>query len=894
MTATKPTGSQTLEGYAAQLAGYPLAETPRGGMENGFAGVTLGGSKPATAQAPEGEQNPFAGMGPILENADPDVFKLTDGLVLRQELLAKNHLAQDNYYTCLVSGYPWADLVHDTTRDVYTFNPLYGGSGLTIQAVPNKNLDLVNKAASTVLSDFPEAEAEPLDDSEEAEAAVDMANRFLAQNASEQGTNDAVLFDDRVKRALVTASSYLEAWTDPTGGGYVPLEIKAHPEAVSPDDPLVGPDGQPTTEYVLRYVTADNQFTTDASQAAPQWQPKIMASCWERAHIRVFPEHLPVHLAEKVIILGYCTLGEGKRRWKSIGQMSPEDLSALCDWQPQRYPSLLPPFQRARWKLTDGREKEKSGSSDERIMFYYHIYQRATPDYRKGADVVVTGAMKGFVIDRKLLATDVEVPKAQGRTTETRCREIPVVQITPRADPNGRDPSGLSFLEQFVGATQNNALLASGYWEGVDRTLHTPYAIPMTSPIEGWQVKDARASEDFLIITRMEDKPTQLPPPVMPTGFFEMFSLSDEAINSIANQERAAQGAENSKERSGKALQIAINRNNIANTPMQVSTNNSVARWNRIKIEIAMSDYTTPQLIGYVGDDGSYKEDEFTGVDFALVGKVSIKAGTGTMMPPDQKVQYLSNLRAGQLIDDGEAKEAARPAFAKQLGLPPSSHEQYVERCIDGWVKGPPASPTDVPGEPSQWVVAYQAWLTAQQAFEAAQAQYQAQTQQRQQAMQNQAIVNAGPAQPLGPEQQNETANVQYASASLALTMNPLGPEPVAPQAPQTPKPWTPFNQRPNDTEPGLLAIWLYKLSKTMSSAKYDQFGPEWQDVLNRWYTTLRQLAAMGNAVPTPGAAPSAQPPKSPSPTGASQPKPAAPAQGQHPQPAQQPGAVAA
>lgn len=808
-------------------------------------GVSDGG---VAQQAPE-DTNEFAGLGPILEDDDATVFKETDALIRRQELLALNHWNQDEFYKCVVDGYPWATLMHDQTRDVYTFELPYGVSSLSIQPVPNKNLDLVNKTSEQILVDFPEADAEPLDDSEEAENAADMANRFLAQDGGEQGTNDAVLYDDRVKLALSTATTYIEYWVDPSGGGYVPLQIEAHPQAESPDNPLVGPDGMPTADYVLRYVTAPQggQFTNDPSQAAPQWQPKIRASKWERQHVRVFPEHLPVDQAEKTIILGHCTVGEAKRRWPSVAAMAPEDVSALCDWTPSRYLVLLPPFQRARWKLSDGKTLNKGGSSDERIMFYYHIYQRATPDYPKGADVVVSGIDGGLILDKKLLSVEVEVSKGQAqKVKETRCREIPVVQITPRGDPTGQDPTGRCYVSAFVGATEANAVLGQGFAEALDKILHTPFASSSLSPIEGADVEDARRSGRILTVIRPEDLPKQLDPPVLPTMMFQMMTWSDEAINSIANRERAASGdLEGAKERSGKAIQIAVSQNNIGNSSMLTAVNNSYARGGRIKLELMMSECTTTQQVGYVGEDGANKVMDLHAIDFALIGKVGIKAGTGTGLSQDGKVQYLANLKAEQFIPPEEAMDAARPSFAKRLGVPPNPFEQYVSRCVDAWLEGPPADDEEIDpmtGMPKPgWAQQYQAWSQAEQMQESMQA--------------------AAPAMPGHP---------------------PAAPQ--APMAPLPPKPWTPFSPRPNDTEPAIAAIWLRRLSRVMSSTNYEKHGPEWADVLNRQYTMVRQAVALAAAAAQAQAAPGkpAQPgqPATPAtkPTQPTQPNHAAPA----------------
>ena len=825
-------------------------------------------------------------MGPILENEDAEVFKDTEAMIRRQELLAINRWNQDEYFKCVVGGYPWATLTHDTARDVYTFELPYGVSALSIQPIPNKNLDLVNKTSEQLLVDFPEADAEPVDDSEEAEQAAEAANRFLAQDSGEQGTNDAVLYDDRVKLSLVCASSFVEYWTDPSGGGYVPLQIKAHPTAQSPDNPLIGADGDPTTEYVLRYVTAPQggQFTDDPTQAAPQWQPKIRAAKWAREHIRIFPENKPVEDAEQVIVLGYCTLGEAKRRWQTVADMAPEDLSALCDWTPTRYLVLLPPFQRARWKLSDGKVANKGGSSDERIMFYYHRYIKANPDYPKGADVVMSGLDGGLILDKRLLSVEVDVPKDGKTVQETRCREIPIVQVTPRGDPYGQDPTGKAYVHLFVGATEHNAVLGQGYSEALDKILHTPFVGTATSPIEGWQIEAARRSGDVLRVTRMEDVPKQMDPPVVPNSFFEMFTLSDEAINSIASRERAASGADNAKERSGKALQIAVSQNNIGNSSMLTAVNNSYARGCRIKLELMMADCTTQQQVAYTGEDGSNKMMDLKAMDFALVGKMSIKAGTGTGLTPDGKVQYLANLKAEEFIPPEEAQEAARPSFSKRLGLPANPHEQYVSRCIDAWLDGPPPAPKpdpnaqpdpmtgEVPPPPPTWQQQYRAWMTAQQQYEQAQAQFQQQQQQFATYQQNLAIMAGGAPPPtLGPEQQNEKAMVDYQSAVIAVRVAQMNAAqsgvdpnvpPQPPQPPQVPKPWTPFDPRLNDTEPAVAAIWNKKLSATMSTVKYGQFKatqPEWTDVFNRQYNLTRQSQAIAQGAGAPQAQPVAQ-----------------------------------
>lgn len=822
-------------------------------MEFGFRGETFGpnGKGPHSGSLEtfmEGEpptpeqENPFAGMGPLLEDDDATVFKQVDGLVQRQELIALNHLAQDTHWTYVKLGYPWSTLTKEPNRDRYVQTLPYGSAGITIQAVPNKAWDLINKTTEALLVDFPQAECEPGDDSEEADAACDMANRFLSQDASEHGTNDSVLFNDRVSRALTCSSSYIECWADPTGGGYVPLQIPAHPQAESPRNPLIGPDGMPTVSPILRYVTVvgpdgqpteESQFTDDATKAAPQWQPKLMAAKWQREHIRVFPETATVDTAEKVIILGYCTLGQAKKRWPSVAEMSPDDLSKLTDWTPPRYLALLPLFQRGRWKLTDGRDKEKQGSSDERIMFYYHPYVKACPDYPRGADVVVSGAMDGgIVLDRKFLSKEVEVPnkpvaeeqpeaadptapapvatpeQTQQPATrkEVRCMEIPVVQITPRGDPDEQDPTGRPYIELFAGAVENNAHLAMSASEVIDKNLHLEGYIPTTSPVDGAQREDARASGDLIPIVRPEDKPVWGEKIPFENAFFQFYDRSDEAINSIGSASRAAKGQEDADEKSGRAIALATQNNNVGLSGMNHAVNNAYARWSRIKIERAMADFTTAQQINYVGDDGIFKQEEWTSIDFALVGKTTIKAGTGGLLPDDQKVQNLAGLAQAGLLTPEEAKDAARPAFSRKLGLPADAHTQRIERQITAFMKGMPSP---------EWA---EQWNQYQQLM----AEYQAQQQRA----------------------EMQLVNDQQKAEHLTATQGvpPAGAQPVQTAMLPPKMPWTPFTPMPTDTEPVIAGMRKRRLGKLIDSAKFEGMPPEWQGVAIAEYERMREV----------------------------------------------------
>lgn len=857
--ATKPANPSLLTGQALRDASLPFAATPRGGLDFGFTGTTSGGVKkktkrqidpndplqdprlpddesqmepngaeePASAAPPETPQNEFAGMGPWLESDDTAVFNTAHNLVLRQEILAQNHWAVDTHFMRVKQGYGlYSTLTKDEGRSMWRSELAVGMSG-QLQAVPNKAWDLCNKATETILIDFAQPTVTPMDTSEAAMAAARLAQRFLDENGGEQGTNDIRLFYQAVDTALVTASSYIEKWVDPAGGGYVPLQILAHPEATDPSNPLIGPptvdpetgqeiQGMPTTDPILRYVTAPEggQFTDNPEEAAPQWQPKIRSTVWQRQHIRVFPEDVPVEDAEKVIMLGYCTLAEAKRRWPAVAQMPVDEQVGLLDWVPVRYLVLLPPFQQARWKISAAADREKQGASEERIMFYYRIYAKASPENKRGADVVVSGARGGTILHKNTLSAVVKVDTdGKGEQTEIRCLDIPVTQITPRADPDGRDPSGLSFLWLFAGAVEFDAVLMTAFLEMVNLWVHPDSYMPSTSVVQDYQITESRMTGAPISILRPEDKPVYGNQPVLPNAFWQSIEHNASAIESIASLTKPLTGSDRQPEVSGKARQIAVQQAMVGLSRMQHPVNAARARDARIALQLAMRDFTTTQTVRYVGEDGSWQADDWTGQDFAMIGGVQIKAGTGTMLTPENKVNYLGNLQTAGLLSPEEARDAARPAYASTLGLTDSPQVQYVERCIATWLEGPPDG----------WV---EQWKQHQQAL----AEYQ----------QNM--------QPLMQQAQQQAAQAAQAGVQAA----PLPPPPQPPKPP-----WTPFQSRPNDKEPQVMTLWARKLSNVISGVKYSAMPPEWREPLNAKYEQAVQGLQAAQQAQQPASSPS-------------------------------------
>ena len=774
--------------------------------------------------------------------------------MLRQERLARNRLALDVHWTRIRQGFAWSRVNKLQDQDVWRAEIAPGADNNT--AVPNKAADLCAKITETLMVDPPAPDPHAIALGEVAEKAAEMARQFLEFDGGEIACNDNNAFWNAIDSAMCRASAFIHLWVDKSGGGYVPLQIKAHPQAQDPNQPDVAVNPMtgmalPSVDPVLRYVATDEQgqmtqFVTDASQAGQQWLPKIRWDNLGREHIRVFPETLPIDQAEMVVILYYCTLGEAKRRWPdTVATLDPGRLGELCDWAPPRYLAVLPPALRARWKLGTGDQKDqKGGANDERLMFYYMLYRRPTPavignyqGYPRGAQIVVTGAFGGYVIGRDTLSTLVQLPDGG---SEQRCMDMPVVQLTPRMDPDDRDATGFATISLFGGANEASNTLLVGFLEALDIILHPAKFIPSTSPVQGWQIDQSRASGTPVPVLSRDDYPHYEDPPPLPPNLINIVAWNYSQMESASGLTKPAMGANDQQEVSGIARNIAVRQAMVALSRAAQQTMNAWSRFWRIKLQLALKYFQAPQLIRYVGEDGAYKEEWFRGNDFALIDHVSIRAGTGTMMPPAEKQQYTAFAQQMRWISPDEAAEVARPTFADALGLADSPHQQRIERQVSGWLKGPPNP---------QWIQQWDQYSQAQQMAQQAQQQFQQQMQNYQMALHNQAIVNAGaPPINLGPEAQNIQAALQYSTAALALQQNPLPPMP--PQPPQIqlpPPPWTPFAYvLPNDTEPEIAQLRKRRLSKLISTTRFANQPPQWQQVVFQEYTKMRQAAAIG------------------------------------------------
>lgn len=733
----------------------------------------------------------FTGKGALLEEqSESKVFKAIDSIVERQEALAKNREAARKHWGRVRRGVPFSVLNKSEDSATWTAE-LPPGVTDTPSPIPNKADDLCRKIVAQIVVDIPQPDPKPANDDEKDRGAADLAKRFLKQDGDESGTNDAEMFIDVLDSANTDASDFAHVWADLQGGGWRPLRVMAHPQAEDASNPLVAVDpmtGQeiPTSDYVLRYVNDANQFVESPVEAAKQWMPKLRRDVLGPQHVRTVPETADVSRASAVILLMVAPLSDLKRRVPEIAEWPEEKLDRLASWKPRRAKVLIPAALRGRFKDQQKAAKsDQGGIDDDTLIFWYQKYCAVGQDYVEGAEVMVSGAGGGIVLKKATLRKDIE---SQDKEPTVLLREIPVAQCKMLHDSENRDPFGRRPLELFGGTNEALMNLYGAVQEDVDRRLHPNVFLPSTSPVQAWQMnqRDGKpitvySKDDLPMYEEFGDLAT-----FVPTVIEQLESSMREA----AMLGSAAEMLNTPDAVSGKAKTIELNQAKVALAPVAMNFMAFVKRYWRIKLQMAQAFLTLPQQVEYAGVDQAYKQRWWTGADFAGVKDVAIQAGTGTMMSPAEKQQFLGFAQQSGWVDMDEAMEVGRGTMADDLGLTPSPHEDSIKRELTVWMDGPP-----------------EGWLEGAQAY--------------------------------NEEFQSLQAQTEIGGAEGADTLTqPTG-------IPQAPAPSSPFMPRPTDEDP-LVAKKQYQILRDfIATSDYSKHPPEWKALIDQRFTVARQAAGV-------------------------------------------------
>lgn len=665
--------------------------------------------------------------------------------------------------------------------------------------VPNKTDRLCRRLVNTIMVDPPYPECEPGDNSSEARDAAEFATRYLAVKGSPSDLNTEAICRRSLDKAMTYASTYAVVHTDPAGSGHRPRLIGAHPEAATEEDALLDPatgSEAPEEELTDRYLRANGTITDDPTEAELQWLPGPKVRLLTGLQLDLLPETATgIDDAIGIVIADTSTLGDLKQQFPDVIEaLSEDEMTALCTWRPDNFRDLIPPYtaEPEDQKTEDGKWK------DSQTVVTLCTYYKRCAEYPWGCYAIAAG--EKFLLHRqKWSAFFPQQPKADGteRPDAEETLEIPASQLRCMDDNVYDNPAGIALTESLGPADEIRASALGFELEYMFRFGNPQPFIPMGSIIQPQQL---RQRDGTPVMVNPNGQVFYEPVPALPQTIPTLREEMGHEMDDESGLQQAGQGVEDPSVKSGIHARVVVQEALKAVGHIRTNTAHFYIRLNRILLEQARAFADVQQMISYVGDDGQYKEKEWSRTTFRNTKNVTIARGSFTMHTLLAKQEMANEAFDRKMIDPEEYKELISGGVSPVLGMQDDPHLMRVRTQIEVWQDGPPEG----------WMEAVQAVKMAEQEAAAAQA-----------------------------------FNTPMPGLEDAGTMPPegLAGPPLPPIPPMPPGPFD--DHLPIDLEPLPAKRRHRELSKAMAGLKFQAYPPEWQETLLAEYRLMANAAGV-------------------------------------------------
>lgn len=550
-----------------------------------------------------------------------------------------------------------------------------------------KNIAGMNKAArlsrrirATLFSDPPKPEALPSGDTDEHKDAAEMSTRVLEDLCSEGHLGYNLDAGDAFDMGGDYGSGFLRFWVDESGGGWQPKQMQASPQATSADDPFpMDPQtGKPRPcDPVLRFVTEDGQFTEDRAQTARVWLPRIkIDGPLSGKQVRFLPADADdIWAADGVQIGVALTLGEVKSIFPDLESWDEGRLSKLCQYRPQYFKDTLAAGQ----KDTQG-----SGTSDESLVFVLTRYHVQSPTYPEGCYLIVAG-------DDEVLHRSTWWDEEHAEPLD-----IPLTQFKQRNEEG--NPYGEGNMSALGPGNELRSGMVGAMLEHLDRFQNRQIYLPLTSTLKP-QDQLAPTGTVQYILPGGEPKFEEIPD--FPMIVKETLQFASADMDDESDLQQGGQGQNPPGVKSAKHQEVILQQISQGMSDLKQNTERGLVRGWRIMLQLIRAYYTTPQQIGWVGDDGRYKQRHWTAADLGSTKEVRIARGSFTQLTPMSKAQLANVYRQEGLLNPMEAEHVIEGNLGGVFGLEDNPHRMRVRRQIALWQDGPPEGQQPPPMPPS-------------------------------------------------------------------------------------------------------------------------------------------------------------------------------------------------
>jgi hypothetical protein len=528
----------------------------------------------------------------------------------------------------------------------------------------NKAARLCRAVGSAIWNDPPKADATPAGDDDEDRDAAETSTRVLNDVCSEGNLDYPLAGRTAWDRGSDFGSGFLRIWVDETGGGRMPKEIQASPEAVSPDDPF--PNGD-DCEPILRYVTPDGQFTDDKSQADHVWLPKVKREILTGKHVRFIPFNGTTDIwdADGAQIGAARSLGELKRQFPELREWPADRIAKLVTTRPQHFNDLLP---------SGKKDPNADPSKDESMCFVLTRFHVQSPKYPKGCYVIAAG--KDEILYRGPWYDELHDEPL----------DIPLTQFKHFAEEG--NPYGNALMTNLGPGNEVRAQMVASWLEHLDRFNNRRLFVPLTSTLQAHQLQSPTGTP-IPILPGGEPKYEEIPD--FPVITEKMLAFASAEMDDESRLQQVGQGLNPAGVKSGLHANAIREQVQIGLSDLRENTERGLVRGWRIILQQIRAFFTQPQQIRWMGNDGAYKVDRWSNADLGGTKDVRIQRGTFTGLSPIGKANSVFEyIQAGIPINPMDVQHLLEGQVGAQLGLQDNPHRLRVKRQIAEWEEGPP------------------------------------------------------------------------------------------------------------------------------------------------------------------------------------------------------------
>lgn len=532
----------------------------------------------------------------------------------------------------------------------------------------NKAASLCRKYVSIMLADPPAPLAVPTSGEDEDRDAAEFATRVLEDLQGTAKLNTPKNIRRAFDRASTYGSGFVRYYIHPTSGGKKPIEISAGPQATSVEDALIGPDGMPWPDLTTKFVMPDGTLTDNESEAATKFIPGIKTEILTGKNVRFIPHTAEdVSEADGLQVATFRPWGEIRKMFSL--ELDDDEEQELFKFQPKGFRDIASKEERRTLK-------SPPKDPDEKLVFVLTTYYKACDEYPKGVYVVSLGNVKAPI------KTEWVGEDSDGKEISLM---LPLAQFKQWAEGTG-DPYGFGMMDLVGEGNEIRAHMIGALMDHIDWLLARKCFIPITGNL---LPKDMRGPNKFISIMP-GSKPEYETIPPFPAEAMNLIGMTEKEMENDTSLGQVAQGLESSQVQSGRHAQAILSQVHAGLSEIRQNLEEGYIRACQIELQLVRVSVDSPTRIGWVGEDGAYKERRWTASDLRQTTDVKLKPGSLSMLSPIQKAALAEQYAQFGIITQEDLRDMISGELGGTLGLQDDPFVLRVRRQLATWLEGPP------------------------------------------------------------------------------------------------------------------------------------------------------------------------------------------------------------